>query len=751
LKILKAAFRRFGWRSLFNRGFRVGGFVFISIAKPWSAHKAFYFWFMPTISLIRKLLVSFLCCFCLPSAFAQTQADDSNVLFDAFLNEKTESAFKNAVGTEASEKYVPLYRLVSEKNETMPFSKRKGQLLQLYSGFQKASDHRGMALTAYILSGEFATVKKTDSTIKFCRICIDLVASHVIMKESCRLNLASILLYEAKYDLATLTIDSAIQNLKKVPKSSSLGLAIMGKGNVFHRQASLDSAMKYYTQAAEIFLTVKDSLELAKAYRNSAIILSASGNKPKALKFHQLSLKIGEILGDRNTIAAAIMGLGNMKLDLSDWDSASYYFKLADSIFVLTENHRSRIWTQNNLANAAYYAEDYENAQRYFLISRDLAMLLKDSTEISRTHTNLGWSYISLNDNATAKGMFDFGLEVAKSLADDDLLSQSYVGLSDYYIAENDYKNALEHYAKSRSYYERMLNNSRVKEVERLEEKFSANERELRIAQLNEENAVAALDLSQQKNWTIGLTLGFILLFSLGGFAHVQRKRQSEKRLAAQELAFGKTLLDSTVIAEENERQRIAKDLHDGLVQTLAATKMGLQSVAKKLSPEAKETALLQDKINMLQDATTEARNISHQLMPLALMENGLIKAMEEMLSKTLGIAGVKYTFEYFGLKNERFAQRVEIGFYRIAQEMVNNILKHSQAKHAEIQLLKTKTHLVLHIEDDGIGFDLGDKQKRSGIGLNNMFSRASAVNGEINFEKADPKGTSANVRVPLG
>ena len=94
-----------------------------------------------------------------------------------------------------------------------------------------------------------------------------------------------------------------------------------------------------------------------------------------------------------------------------------------------------------------------------------------------------------------------------------------------------------------------------------------------------------------------------------------------------------------------------------------------------------------------------------------------------------------------------RFKPSIEIRLYRICQELVNNILKHSEAKQAEIQLLKTKTHLVLYLEDDGKGFD-PDKASE-GIGLNNIFSRASSVNDKVNYEKGK-LGTIANIRVPL-
>ncbi len=140
--------------------------------------------------------------------------------------------------------------------------------------------------------------------------------------------------------------------------------------------------------------------------------------------------------------------------------------------------------------------------------------------------------------------------------------------------------------------------------------------------------------------------------------------------------------------------------------------------------------------IEQLDAAAEEARNISHQMMPRALMDGGLVTALEEMLQKTLGAYALEYSFEHFGLEDDRFKPSVEVGLYRIAQEMVNNIIKHSGAKNVSMQLYQTKHHLILMIEDDGSGFEVNAVKQGEGIGMHNIFSRASAVNGEVNYER---------------
>src|SRR5690606_7229772 len=121
----------------------------------------------------------------------------------------------------------------------------------------------------------------------------------------------------------------------------------------------------------------------------------------------------------------------------------------------------------------------------------------------------------------------------------------------------------------------------------------------------------------------------------------------------------------------------------------------------------------------IIDEACTEVRNISHQMMPKALQEKGLVDALNDMLEKSLGMTDIKYTFENFNVAGKRFEKHIEIGLFRIAQELVNNIIKHSEAHHVDVQLNLLKSHLILLVVDNGKGFTF-DSQK-DGIGLMNI------------------------------
>jgi len=161
--------------------------------------------------------------------------------------------------------------------------------------------------------------------------------------------------------------------------------------------------------------------------------------------------------------------------------------------------------------------------------------------------------------------------------------------------------------------------------------------------------------------------------------------------------------------------------------------------------PELKEDV---EKISkMITDAGTDVRTISHQMMPRALTELGLVAALEDMIDKSFSKSKVDCNFEHYNI-SDRLPQHVEIGLYRIAQELLNNIIKHSNAVKVDVQLMKMQNHCVLIVQDDGKGID--DDAKSDGIGMMNINNRLRSMNGEMNMESGSGEGTTATIRIAL-
>jgi signal transduction histidine kinase len=232
--------------------------------------------------------------------------------------------------------------------------------------------------------------------------------------------------------------------------------------------------------------------------------------------------------------------------------------------------------------------------------------------------------------------------------------------------------------------------------------------------------------------------IGLVLIIALTGFSFYQRnKRKHEKAIAAEKDKSFKSI----IFAEENERQRIARELHDGIVQQLAATLIKTRKTFEKSNLNSAESqTILKD----LENTSEELRQISHQMMPRAL-EDGLIIALQDLLESTFGSLEIDYDFEHKNI-TAPLPRNVEITLYRITQELINNIIKHSQASFIQIQLFQINNNIMLMVQDNGIG--LNSKEVK-GIGLKNIKTRLELIQGKVKFNTLEP-GLLATVKIPL-
>jgi len=204
--------------------------------------------------------------------------------------------------------------------------------------------------------------------------------------------------------------------------------------------------------------------------------------------------------------------------------------------------------------------------------------------------------------------------------------------------------------------------------------------------------------------------------------------------------------------AHEEEKFRIAIDLHDGLGQILTATSYSFQNLFGELNKEDKE---YKNNIGIIQSqldaAIKESKNIAHNLIPIALKDFGLIAAINNLIAQANERSEINFSFDTYNYSS-RINEKLEKAIFRIFQEAINNILKHSKAKNASFQINKYDDAIVIVIEDDGIGFELNEKissNKLNGIGLIGMRERIMAFNGSFTINTKPNSGTEILIEIP--
>jgi signal transduction histidine kinase len=204
--------------------------------------------------------------------------------------------------------------------------------------------------------------------------------------------------------------------------------------------------------------------------------------------------------------------------------------------------------------------------------------------------------------------------------------------------------------------------------------------------------------------------------------------------------------LSSMIDGQELERQRLSRELHDGLGQSILAIKMRLERMSN--ASEEKAKLIMEEVQELFVNTIQEVRSISNNLMPAVLNEFGLVDALSNLcrdVAKSTGINvelnHVDYTFE----SNDK----INTYLYRISQEALNNIIKHSKAQNAYIDLQCDNTTARIYIKDDGQGFNYLEDRKMCGNGISNIKERVNLLNGEIQITSIKNGGTVISIVIP--
>jgi signal transduction histidine kinase len=203
---------------------------------------------------------------------------------------------------------------------------------------------------------------------------------------------------------------------------------------------------------------------------------------------------------------------------------------------------------------------------------------------------------------------------------------------------------------------------------------------------------------------------------------------------------------------QENERRRLAKDIHDGIGPLMSTIKMNIESCKKDMGDASEKTLKKMENVEeLIQEVANDIRGISHALVPSALNDFGLISTLENLILKANHSETINIKFFNSGM-NQRLDPLMELGLYRIIQELLNNALKYSKAKNITIQIIKHPKDITLTVEDDGVGFNKENMPEliNSGIGLRNIETRTIAMGGVFSIDTSPGNGVMSTIEVPL-
>ena len=461
----------------------------------------------------------------------------------------------------------------------------------------------------------------------------------------------------------------------------------------------------------------------------------------KALEFHQKALAIARKSGNSYDIANVLSNLGNAYSSSKRYDSALVIMQ--DGLGIARKENYDNIESNiiSNIGAVLIKQGRYDSLTYYCTLGLRLAEKLGDSLAMVNNIYGLALYSFFTSDFTKSGELAKTGFRMAQqrnyvepSQLFADILSELSLVKGD--LRNYDYYNRLSIELSEQFFNDRMQRN-----VQLLDKKYDTEKKEkLLVIQQ------ATILRKNTLNYILIGSAVTLLIVSILSYRNYKQKQKLQEQKIIQ-LGKEKLLLatQSIVKGQEEERNRLAQDLHDGLGGLLSGVKLQLGAMKGNLILSEEHGLIFNNALSKLDESISEMRRVAHNMMPEALMKLGLQQALQDYCDSLSAGQAYKINCEFHGLEN-RMEPTIEIVVYRVVQELLNNAIKHSDASIILAQAMRNDNNLTITIEDNGKGFTMDEISILRGSGLKNIKSRVDYLKGQIDIQSAPGKGTSIHI-----
>ena len=596
----------------------------------------------------------------------------------------------------------------------------------------------------------------------------------------------------AEFDSALFHIDQAIKFAELTNDKTHLVKNYNLYGSLLRRKGYYSSALEYHKKGLALSRQNNDTLGIANSCIFIAIVHDLNSNYDSAINYYYNSMRIYEELENKQLIGVTLLNIGDLYESMNEYNNAIEKYKKGLALFNELGDLKNIGLSNNKIGIIFEQVGNYDSALYHYRISQGFFNRIDNVSGLAHLNINVGNLFLDwkLYDSAfyyfnkaknsfykmgyqsgyfnalmglafvnERKGQIKMAMEIydtcekIASQLDQQSLLKVYNKKTEIYKNTRNYEKAFKYQSNYYDIKDTIFKLEKVKTVADVELKYEKEKDQAKILAYQNESLkkdVALEKKTRQRNAYMFSGSGIILIFIFIFFYYHQRTRKN--RIIAEQkilrLEEEKKLLAARAIVDgqEEERKRIAKDLHDGLGVLLSTAKMQFSSIKDK-SPENKP--LIEKATKLLEQATGDVRRISHNMMPGLLTKFGLFEAVEDLFENLNETESLSAELKIEG-EAKRLPENMEIMLYRIVQEMVNNTIKHAGAKTIKLFLQIQTDNLKLNFSDDGKGFNLEEKLKARSMGLTGLQSRVNFISGEIVIDSKPGKGVTYEIEVPL-
>jgi signal transduction histidine kinase len=505
----------------------------------------------------------------------------------------------------------------------------------------------------------------------------------------------------------------------------------------------------------------------------------------KALTFGKEALILSRKRKDNNEILASLSNLGVIYLNQKEFEKAKSAFQEMQELAIKLNDKDFMIVGLNSLGKVESEMKHYDKA--YILFNDLQKKYVPNSINYATTQIDIAEVLIGKKQYAKAIPLILDAQKIIKKEGGESYLPTSYKLLYESFKAQGNNAEALKYHERFMTLKDSLSTETTQSRIRSLQFEYDNTLKESQLQKQNIElleEKTEKQKISQTRNLFL---LGGVLAALLAGILFWNNRKlnlknqliesqktqimlaQEQLENANQNLEFRvKQRTQELAIANEEvsqkneeiktalytgqsiERKRVAAELHDNLSSILSAVNMSMQAISGKTLSE-NDQKIYKNVREMIKTAYSEVRNISHNIMPAGLEKDGLLVTIQQLLDKINLNKQLSFKLQSKGME-QRLPLEIELNSYSVVLELINNIIKHSEASQATISMIHEDDFFNLQVKDNGIGMDMvgGNANHGGGNGMTNMKTRIEALNGSLTYSPAGSKGVIIDIKIPL-
>jgi len=558
-------------------------------------------------------------------------------------------------------------------------------------------------------------------------------------------NYSAILSMEGKYDSALMLDFDGLNVAEKWNNKLWIHKAYFNIGGCYNYQLQYEKALSYYLKVEKYFEEIDNHRYLGLVYDVLQVLYRKLNEYSKAVNYGERAVNLLSGKPTSNEYADALINLSNSYMKVTPPQTKKAMKGLTKALQIVKKNKNFYLEEIAYIEFGDLYYQVREMQKAKYFYTQALMLNKKTNYKKGICFEKQGLAYCELYYNnfqkaeklahevlilANDKNFMKEKERALSMLAELELVKHNYIGYR-IFLRQRD----------SVSYV--IMNDQIIRTIKDKETLYETEKQQIQIGLLQKDKKIQSI-------YIIGLIVIALLILTIGSILrhNLNRKKQliekdaelKSQRISELEKEKILTATQAILVGEENERKRLARDLHDGLGGMLSVVKFNFLNIKGNLVLQEKDVQVFSNAIEMLDDSIRELRQVAHNLMPESLIRYGLKAALTDFCGC---IDIVKLHF--FG-EEKLLIEQFKVASFRIIQELVNNAIKHAAATEINVQVIIEPDRMNIVVHDNGKGFDPSSIDYSQTNGLNSIQMRIESLNGTMSLLSQPGRGTEIEI-----